>query len=170
MASQGIDDQLARFRSVIESQGLHDALRYLNVRTDFRYTAVYRLDGQMLRNIDLYDRLGEDSENLSEVPLGESFCQFVLRDKGFRTADSAQDERLQGHPFQGIMNSYFGLPLSRKAGTIFGTFCHFDFKPIVIADSEISLLEAIAPVLLDHRNKKRPAGWLRALRFLLLLS
>ena len=38
--------------------GLHGALGYLNRRTSFCCTAIYRLDGQMMRNIFLYDRLG----------------------------------------------------------------------------------------------------------------
>ncbi len=147
---QELDQQLAQFRLAFNSGGLLGALRYLNARTTFRYTAIYRLDGQMMRNIHLYDRQGENPTSLSEVPLGDSFCQFVLRDNGFHTANSADDARLIGHPYQGVINSYFGLPLSRKAGTIYGTFCHFDVEPMMIPDSEIPFLEAVSPALLDQ--------------------
>ncbi|MDB5778652.1 MAG: guanylate cyclase [Polaromonas sp.] len=147
---QEIDQQLAQFRLAFERGGLLGALGYLNARTSFRFTAIYRLDGQMMRNIHLYDRLGEYPVSLSEVPLGESFCQFVLRNNGFSTADSAGDARLDGHPQQGVMNSYFGLPLSRRAGTIYGTLCHFDVEPMMLPDSEIFLLEAVSPVLMDQ--------------------
>ncbi|MDB5939132.1 MAG: guanylate cyclase, partial [Polaromonas sp.] len=71
---QEIDQQLAQFRLAFERGGLLGALGYLNARTSFRFTAIYRLDGQMMRNIHLYDRLGEYPVSLSEVPLGESFC------------------------------------------------------------------------------------------------
>ena len=145
-----LDQQLAQFRLAFDSGGLYGALRYLNARTTFRYTAIYRLDGQMMRNIYLYDRQGENPTSLSEVPLGDSFCQFVMRDNGFNTVNSANDARLLGHPYQGVMNSYFGLPLSRKAGTIYGTLCHFDVEPMMIPDSEILLLEAVSPVLMDQ--------------------
>lgn len=147
---QELDQQLEQFRLAFESGGLHGALRYLNARTTFRYTAVYRLDGQMMRNIHLYDRQGENPTSLCEVPLGDSFCQFVLRDNGFNTVNSANDARLLGHPYQGVMNSYFGLPLSRKPGTIYGTLCHFDVEPMMIPDGEIPLLEAVSPVLMDQ--------------------
>ena len=147
---QELDQQLAQFRLAFNTGGLLGALRYLNARTTFRYTAIYRLDGQMMRNIHLYDRQGENPTSLSEVPLGDSFCQFVMRDKGFHTANSADDARLIGHPYQGVINSYFGLPLSRKAGTIYGTFCHFDVEPMMIPDSEIPFLEAVSPVLLGQ--------------------
>ncbi len=145
-----LDQQLAQFQLAFERGGLHGALHYLNARTTFRYTAIYRLDGQMMRNIFLYDRQGENPSSLSEVPLGDSFCQFVLSDKGFSTVNSTNDARLLGYPYQGVINSYFGLPLSRKAGTIFGTFCHFDALPMVISDSEIALLEAVSTVLMDQ--------------------
>ena len=145
-----LDQQLAQFRLAFDTDGLYGALRYLNARTTFRYTAVYRLDGQMMRNIHLYDRRGENPISLCEVPLGDSFCQFVMRDSGFNTVNSANDARLLGHPYQGVMNSYFGLPLSRKPGTIYGTLCHFDVEPMMSPDGEIFLLEAVSPVLMDQ--------------------
>ena len=133
-----------------DSVGLYGALRYLNGRTTFRCTAICRLDGQMMRNIHLYDRQGENPTSLCEVPLVDSFCQFVLRDNGFNTVNSADDARLMGHPYQGVMNSSFGLPLSRKPGTIYGTLCHFDVEPMMIPDSEIPSPEAVSPVLMDQ--------------------
>jgi len=145
-----LDKPLAQFRSALTAGGLHAALGYLNARTSYRYSGIYRLDGQTLRCMALYDRQGENPDFLAEVPLGESFCQFVLREQRFETQDSAQDRRLDGHPHQGVMRSYFGLPLSRQPGTIYGTLCHFDLAPMVIADSEIALLEAVSPLLLLH--------------------
>lgn len=147
---QALDQQLAQFHQAFERGGLHGALAYLNSRTTFRYTAIYRLEGQMMRNIYLYDRLGENPTHLAEVPLGDSFCQFVLRDHGFSTVNSGDDARLPGHPYRGVLSSYYGLPLSRRAGTIYGTFCHFDIEPMEIPDSEIPLLEAVSTVLMDQ--------------------
>jgi hypothetical protein len=146
----GLDLSLNQFRLALQNGGLHGALAFLNSRTSFRYTAVYRLDGQMMRNICLYDRRGEDALALSEIPLGDSFCQFVMRDNGFSTADSSQDERLLGHPYRGILHAYYGLPLSRHMGTLYGTFCHFDPEPMLLPDSEIALLESVSPLLMDQ--------------------
>ena len=66
-----LDQQLDQFRLAFDSGGLHGALRYLNARTSFRYTAVYRLDGQMMRNIHLYDRQGE-------IPLLEAVSPVLM--------------------------------------------------------------------------------------------
>ncbi len=145
---QATHTELDDFQTVIDAGGLDAALAYLNSRTDFRYTAIYRLQGGMMRNICLFDRRGEDVSNLTEVPLGDSFCQFVIRDDGFRTANSADDARLDGHVYQGVLNSYFGLPLSSQPGTIYGTLCHFDFDPKQIADSEVPFLESVRPLLM----------------------
>jgi GAF domain-containing protein len=150
---QELEQQLAQFHLALENGGLLGALRYLNALTTFRYTAIYRLDGQMMRNILLYDRDGINPSSLSELPLDDSFCQFAMRDKGFKTANSADDIRLLGHPYQGVLNSYFGLPLSRQAGTIYGTFCHFDDQPMEIADSEIAFLEAVSMLLMNQLDR-----------------
>lgn len=153
-APQELNEQLAEFRSAVEKGGLPGALCHRNARTSYRYTAIYRLDGQMMRNIHIYDRQSESTANLSEMPLGDSFCRFVMADNGFSTANSATDDRPQGHSYRGILNAYVGLPLSRKPGTIYGTFCHFDFEPMQIADSEIPLIEAAASVLMDHLEQE----------------
>lgn len=143
-----LDQQL--FSAAIEAGGLDEGLKFLNARTAYRYTAIYRFEGSLMRNVHLYDRLGQDSPSLQAVPLGDSFCQFVMAEDGFSTSDSGKDERLEGHIYKGVLNSYFGLPLLREPGTIYGTFCHFDFDPKNIADSEIPFLEALMPQLVQH--------------------
>lgn len=150
MKPQDLTYQLAQFRLAVDRGGLYGALQYLNARTSYRYTAIYRLEGQMMRKIYLYDRRGENPTSLAEVPLGDSFCQFVMADNGFNTSNSASDERLLSHPYRGTLNSYFGLPLSRKTGTIYGTLCHFDFAPMMLAEDEIPLLEAVSTELMDQ--------------------
>jgi GAF domain-containing protein len=138
------------FLAEIELGGLEAGLKFLNARTDYRFTAIYRFEGDTMRNIYLFDRLGESVSNFAKVPLGDSFCQLALAEGGFYTANSSLDERVQGHPKQGVLNAYFGLPLSRKPGTIYGTFCHFDYKPLVLDDSEIEFLKSVTPWLLDY--------------------
>jgi GAF domain-containing protein len=146
MLSEGRGSLLAE----IERGGVEAGLQFLNARTAYRYTAIYRLEGGMMRNIYLYDRQGELVSDFAVVPLGDSFCQFVMAEGVFCTSDSGQDERLLGHSYQGVLNAYFGLPLSRKPGTLYGTFCHFDFKPQVIEDREIEFLQSVTPWLLDY--------------------
>lgn len=118
------------------------ALDFLNLRVPHRYTAVYALADGHLRNLYLYDKLGEVvPEFLQTVPFEDSFCQFVLRDGVFLTHDSGSDPRLNGHRYQGVMVTYHGVPLLDDYGQLFGTLCHFDVVSHGLSDSELQLLQ-----------------------------
>jgi GAF domain-containing protein len=113
-----------------------------------RYTAIYQLRGLQLKNIGLYDKSGEiKPEHLDEVAFEASFCQFVLRDGLFRTENSASDNRLDGHPYQGVMLSYHGVPLLDDAGRLYGSLCHFDVTQHLLPDEDFEFLQRAARVL-----------------------
>ena len=82
--------------------------------------------------------------SLLAVPLTSSFCQFVLRDGCMLIDHSGQDARLNGHPYQGILNSYIGLPLTHSGADLQGTLCHFDFEPIEVPQHEHEFLRKAA--------------------------
>ncbi len=134
---------------VAEREGIAAVLVELNRRVPHRYTAVYRLDdGQLLRNVELVDKANElRPEFLAEVPLETSFCQFVLRQGRFRTDDSSQDDRLNGHPYKGVMMAYHGVPVVDDVGALIGTLCHFDVQQQPITDEEFAHIEAVAKVI-----------------------
>ena len=112
-------------------------------------TAIYRLrDGRML-NVALVDKHGEPLPDfLAEVPIASSFCQYVLRDGSFLTGDSGSDTRLNGHPYQGVMLSYCGIPIFDLQGRAVGTACHFDLVARDIADEKVAHLRAAIIVTL----------------------
>ena len=143
---------IATFATLLASEGPHTALRYLNSGVPHRYTAVYRFEAELLRNVLLYDKRGQiRPEYLVAVPFKESFCQFVLRDQEFRTDDSARDERLVGHPYRGVVVSYHSVPVVRDDnGSLWGTMSHFDMSRHPLADSEFELLQQAAKVLSRH--------------------
>ena len=128
--------------TLLTAQGPEAALAYLNEGVPHRYSAVYRVDDAILRNVLLHDKQGEvRPEFLAEVPFESSFCQFVLRDGAFRTDDSGSDSRLDGHPYQGVMVCYHGVPLIDNADRLVGTLCHFDVAPHGLSDAEFELLQ-----------------------------
>jgi GAF domain-containing protein len=131
-------------KSTLETGGAAAALAYLNAGVPHRYSAVYRLDGGRLKNVLLHDKAGEVCpEFLAEVPFETSFCQFVIRDGHFATSDSGADSRLDGHPYQGVMVSYHGVPIL-SGGNIWGTLCHFDVAAQPLPDDEFELLQKAA--------------------------
>lgn len=141
-------DEIQLFSSLLRRDGVAGALKALNARVPHRYTAVYRLQGTSLKNLFLHDKLGEATpEYLAEVDLGHSFCQFVLREGYFLTDNSANDRRLDGHPYQGLMVSYHGVPLLDNSGELFGSLCHFDVEPRGLSTEEFDFLQKAARVL-----------------------
>lgn len=151
-ADQTINLEIAAFKAKLEAGGVEAAIEFLNSRTPFRYSAIFRLEGDQIRNLYLYDRKHQTvSQPQSQPqPLRESFCQMVVDEGTFTTAHSAVDARVDGHAKQGVFNAYVGLPLSDAAGSIFGTFCHFDPEPKSLDTPEIPFLEAVTPLLMPY--------------------
>jgi len=150
-------------QQVLLQRGLPAALQHLNERVAHRYTAIYWLDGRELQNLHLFDRQGEARpEFLRVVPFQDSFCQFVLRDGSFKTEDSGQDLRLDGHPYQGVMVSYHGVPLTDDSGQLCGTLCHFDVARHALDDHEFGYLQRaarmLAPFVVRERTRAPLAG------------
>lgn len=139
------------FDEVCAEEGLSAALAVLNDAVPHRYTAVYRLrDGRMV-NVALADKHGDPvPEFLAEVPIASSFCQYVLRDGSFLTGDSSKDRRLNGHPYQGVMTSYSGVPIFDLEGHAIGTACHFDVIAHEIDEEKVAHLRAAARILSNY--------------------
>jgi hypothetical protein len=143
-----MDALLNALRADLDRSGLHAGLAFLNQRVAHRFTGVYRLRGGVLHNIGLFDKQGEvASEALLAVPLTDSFCQFVLRDGLFAAGNTATDPMLDGHPYQGVVGSYVGLPLTRTGDDLQGTLCHFDFATQDVPDDELAFLRRAALLL-----------------------
>jgi GAF domain-containing protein len=137
-------DTFNQYKAELEIHG-PAGLELLNKRVPHRFTAVYELSGKLLRNLFLYDKKGEVAPDyLQVVPFDHSFCQFVLRDGIFLTEDSAVDRRLDGHPYQGVMVSYHGVPLLDNQSELFGTLCHFDVVSYQLPEVELALLQRAA--------------------------
>jgi GAF domain-containing protein len=151
-----VDPDMQDFASRCQDYGIAAGLAALNARVPHRYTALYQLDEGTLRNIELFDKLGEMRPGyLAEVPIDDSFCQFVLRDGEFRTFDSGQDDRLNGHPYKGAMAAYHGVPVLAGSGELFGSLCHFDIEVRALSDEEFSILEAAAKIISPYLLVKR---------------
>ena len=135
-------------RSLLKAGDVRAALIYLNALTDYRFTALYRFDRDALVNRHFVDRQNPDVLQTGEIPVPASYCVFI-RDTAaaFRLADAFEDARVAGHPKKQLIRSYCGVPLTDENGTMFGSVCHFDFEPHALKDSDVELLESIAPLL-----------------------
>jgi GAF domain-containing protein len=56
---------------------------------------------------------------------------------------------VDGHDKQEVIRSCCGVPLVDGRGNMFGSVCHYDFAPHAPNDSDVHLLEDVAPLLLE---------------------
>ncbi len=142
------DEALLKLKNAFNHGGVRGALAFLNSLTPHRFTSLYRFDGPTLRNITFYDRENPKVETCDDIPVEASYCVFV-RDlsESFMVQDAERDERVRNHPKQAMVRSYCGVPLLDRNGKMFGSICHFDFKPGRISDRDVELLEYMARLL-----------------------
>ena len=126
-------------------------LEFLNARVPHRFTVVNHLRDGMLYIVSVFDKQGQvNAEDMKEIPLKDSFCQFVLREGSMHSANTGADHRFDGSPYQATLASYCGVPLKAADGVLFGTLCHFDYQSHVVSNEEFSFLQAAAQLLEKH--------------------
>jgi hypothetical protein len=143
--------QAAAVRRALAAHGVRHALGMLNDRTEYRYTAIYKLSGESLKAEYVFDRASEYRTWLQAVPLQKSFCQHAIEQGEFVTSHVSKDESLVSYrPFVGLVESYYGRLLTRDSGAPYGTFIHFDLEPRVIEAAEVCFLQQVTPMFLDY--------------------
>jgi PAS domain S-box-containing protein len=141
-------DTLSKFEKILEAQGLHEALRFLNSRTPHRFTGVYKIDPPLLRNLHLLDADDPKTRKGDDMALDQAYCSIVGRSElPFSTEDSRRDARLSTHPARENVVSYCGVLLPTIDGKPFGTLCHFDLVPCEVPTREMALMEAAAHLI-----------------------
>ena len=143
-------DQHGAFRRALTDRGIRGALALLNDRTSYRFTAIYKLVGSVLRAQYAYDRSSEYRTWLMVVPLERSFCQYAIESGEFMTSGVSKDPRLANRPYAGMVEAYYGQLLRRPDGTPYGTFIHFDLESRSIAADEIDFLRETVPLLMKQ--------------------
>lgn len=145
------DEALLELKAAFTEGGVRGALALLNSLTPHRFTSLYRFDGPTLRNITFFDRENPDLETCDDIPVESSYCVFV-RDfsRSFLVYDAVNDARVRNHPKKTTVQCYCGVPLLDRNGKMFGSICHFDFKPGHISDRDVELLEYMARLLQDQ--------------------
>lgn len=139
---------LKELETVLTESGLHAGLVFLNARVAHRCTSVYRLDNSVLRLVELIDKIDDKSSSgPPDVPLTDSFCQFVVNNGPLLVVNAKSDARVIASPYRGPVVSYVGLPLTRGPGELFGTFCHYDFCEQPLPEEEYLFLHEAAQLL-----------------------
>ena len=138
--------ETAEFATVLQQQGVHAALGYLNHRTPHRYTGVFRFDGDMLRSEVLFDRKLDDVRQGTDAPLAETYCSLVGRSEApVQILDAAVDALARG--IETPVISYCGALIRDGQGKAFGTLCHYDLQRCQERTTDQPLLSAAAQLL-----------------------
>jgi hypothetical protein len=136
------------FKTTLKASGLAVAMRWLNDRVPYRYTAIFAFEGEMLRNVCLVDKENPDVSKCSDQPITESYCMYIHRSQQcFATEQAALDQRVEGHPKRQSVQCYYGIPLFDSEGKMLGTVCHFDSSPVRITEAVAEALDDLAPLI-----------------------
>ena len=145
---------------LLRDAGIGPVLQYLNARTRFRFTGVYHVEPPVLRNVHLFDRENPTLDCSGAVaPLDETYCSITSTTSApFATANARRDSRLREHAARESVLCYSGVPIRLPSSATWGTLCHYDLRPRLMAATEIAVLESVIPVIAEWIS----AGpWLR---------
>lgn len=138
------------FKTTLKADGLGAAMRWLNDRVPYRYTAIFAFDGEMLRNICLVDKDNLNVTRCSDQPITESYCMYIHRShERFTVEQALLDKRVEKHPKRQSVQCYYGIPLFGPKGKMLGTVCHFDHMPVRVTEEIADALDDLAPLIAE---------------------
>jgi GAF domain-containing protein len=153
-----MSDIVGKFNTTLQADGLRAAMRWLNDRVPYRFTAIVAFDGDMLRNICLIDKENQTITNCSDQPITESYCMYIHRSReSFIVEETLQDSRVALHPKRRSVQCYYGIPLFGEKGELQGTVCHFDHMPIRVTEDVANVLDDLAPLIAHAAFIKKAA-------------
>ena len=153
-----MDLRLAHLELVLKKEGLRSAVRYLNTRVSYRFTAINRLENHTFTVVEFIDKFGEGDEYaLEHIPFSESLCRFPVLQGTFTTSHTVADPCLKGLPYPGAVGSYTGVRLTLASGETFGTFCHYDVIPQSISHLEYQFLQLAVRLIARHLQEQETA-------------
>jgi len=139
-----------KFKMALEADGLWAAMRWLNDRVPYRFTAIFAFDGDMLRNICLIDKQNQNITKCSDQPITESYCMYIHRSgERFSVAEASLDGRVALHPKRQSVQCYYGIPLFDSERKTLGTVCHFDSMPVRVTEEVATALDDLAPLIAE---------------------
>src|ERR1700694_5916980 len=137
-----------KFKIALKADGLWAAMRWLNDRVPYRFTAIFAFYGDMLRNICLIDKQNQKITKCSDQPITESYCMYIHRSsERFVVEEALLDGRVAVHPKRRSVQCYYGIPLFDSKGKMLGTVCHFDSMPIRVTEAVAEALDDLAPLI-----------------------
>lgn len=148
LSTQKTRERFTKFSAILSASGLRSALADALLQTDYRYIALFRLNGDRASAAIFYDRTQPEVLHAQEVPTIASYCAFTRDTKQpFVTANSLLDSRLNDHVSRESVRAYCGIPILTPEGQFLGTLCHYDHVPRDSTQVDMALMCEIASAL-----------------------
>ncbi|SFQ58078.1 hypothetical protein SAMN04515668_3071 [Hymenobacter arizonensis] len=148
-----LQHEIEEFTGLLQKEGVHAALQYLNSRTPHRYTGIFRFDHDKLRSEVLFDRYELSLKKGEDAPIEATYCSLVGRDQApWEITDAATDLRVQGIIDTPVV-SYCGVLIRDSEGQPFGSLCHYDMQRCQERTTDQPLMQAAASLLYSHVGK-----------------
>jgi GAF domain-containing protein len=142
--------RIETFQETVRQHGLWAAVHWLNQQVPYRFTAIFRFDGDILRNVCLVDKQDLEVTHCPDQPVTDSYCIYIQRSsESFCVDQSLTDPRVVAHPKRERYQSYYGVPLFDRKNRLLGTICHFDTTPVEVTDDIVATLDDLAPVIAE---------------------
>lgn len=148
LSAQRTRERFTKFSAILSASGLRAALADALLQTDYRYIALFRLNGDRASAAIFYDRTQPEVLLAQEVLAIASYCAFTRDTKQpFVTANSLVDSRLDDHVSRESVQAYCGIPILTPEGEFLGTLCHYDHVPRDSTQVDMALMCEIASAL-----------------------
>jgi GAF domain-containing protein len=99
-----------------------------------------------------------------EVPLSQSFCQYVVAEQQPLIVEDARQHPVlcsNGSVLSGTVVSYVGVPLTTSDGLTLGSLCVFDTVPRTWPSAQVVLLRELAALVMTEIELRRTAKQLQ---------
>lgn len=128
--------------------GLGAALDFLNTRTEYRFTFIYKSEPPFARRVLVHDRESLYISSRDPVPVTQTFFEFMLSEPVFAVADGLLDERSCRHPARTHFRGFCGIQLLRADGRCYGWLAHASPGPVAVPEHEAGFLRLVAVPLM----------------------
>ena len=140
-------NELFNFVELLGRQNLHAAINYLNSRTPHRFTAVYKFEGEVLKNICLVDKFDSKVNKSADALICDSYCSLLTK---ALSIDMLSHIPADYPKLSSMVEAYGGVLIMDEFGNPFGSLCHYDLKRCEVNINDIPLLKKTAPLIYKY--------------------
>ncbi len=143
-----LSPEIDAFHAVLGKDGLAAALGFLNARSPYRFTFIYKSEPPLARRILVHDRETLHAVSRELVPISQTYFEFMRTAPTFATRDGLLDELGRLEPGSRPFRGFCGIQLLHADGRHYGWLAHANPGFAVVPHHEIEFLRRVAVSLM----------------------